>query len=670
MNGDIFRRRSTQICDATTRGPLGWDGGRPSAALRLLADALRCIACVAAPCIRPAGAGNAARVGFEIVSKAGRKANMPPSRPFDMERGRPLSPMAHDVHAAALPLDVLRHTASHVMAHAVVRLFPGAKLAIGPSIQDGFYYDFGLPRPIAEGDLARIEAEMAQIVRDDLPLIRKDVPKGDALRQMQEAGQAFKAELAAELPDGSVTFYEQGDFADLCRGPHLASTGGVGAFKLLSIAGAYWRGDEHNPMLTRIYGTAFPTQQELDEHLRLLEEAQRRDHRKLGKELDLFSFHEEGPGFALFHPKGMIVWAELMGFWSQLHTQHGYHQLRTPLLLRKSCWEQSGHWENYRDKMYVTVIDEDEYAIKPMNCVGSMLYYRTRLHSYRELPLRIAEVGVVHRHEKSGELHGLLRVRQFTQDDAHIFMTPEQIQDEVLGVMSLVDTVYSAFGLPYHLELSTRPEKSIGSDEAWEVATNALRGALDAKGLPYKINEGEGAFYGPKIDFHVRDALNRTWQCATIQLDFAMPEKFDLTYVGADNQRHRPVMIHRVVYGAIERFIAVLIEHFAGAFPLWLAPEQVRLIPITEAQQPYAAGVEKTLLDAGVRVKVDARNEKMGHRIREATLEKVPYVAVVGQREADAGSVAVRKRGEGDLGPSPLEAFVERVRREIALKTR
>jgi len=574
----------------------------------------------------------------------------------------------HD-HPATQPLEVLRHTASHVMAHAVLRLFPGTRLAIGPAIEGGFYYDFELPRPIGDDDLGRIEAEMARIVAEDIPLVRIELPRAEALRRMEQAAQPYKVELLRDIPDDTVTFYQQGEFVDLCRGPHLPSTGRLGAFKLLSIAGAYWRGDERNAMLTRIYGTAYPTRRELDEHLRLLEEAKLRDHRKLGKELDLFSFHDEGPGFALFHPRGMILWNELMAFWSQLHAQHGYLQLRTPLLLRKSCWEQSGHWENYRDKMYVTQIDGVEYAIKPMNCVGAMLYYRSRLHSYRELPLRIAEVGVVHRHEKSGELHGLLRVRQFTQDDAHIFMTPEQIQDEVLGVMRLVDTVYSTFGLPYHLELSTRPAKSIGSDEAWATATGALRGALEARGLPYKVNEGDGAFYGPKIDFHVRDALNRTWQCATIQLDFAMPEKFDLSYIGADNQRHRPVMIHRVVYGAIERFIAVLVEHFAGAFPLWLAPEQVRVAPITEAQAAYAATVHRRLTEAGLRASVDARSEKIGHKIREASVEKVPYTAIVGAREAAAGTVALRKRGVGDVGSSTLEAFAERLRGEIAQRT-
>jgi len=573
-------------------------------------------------------------------------------------------PDAHD------PLETLRHTTSHVMAHAVVRLFPGAKLAIGPPIENGFYYDFDLPDGIAEEDLPRIEAEMRKIIEDDIPLVRVEMPRQEALERMRQADQPYKVELLEEIPDERVTFYEQGDFADLCRGPHLPSTGHVRAFKLTAIAGAYWRGDERRPMLTRIYGAAFPTQEELDQHLRLLEEARRRDHRRLGKDLDLFSFHDEGPGFPLFHPKGMVLWNELMGFWRELHAKRGYLELRTPILLRKACWEQSGHWENYRDKMYVTEIDADEYAIKPMNCVGAMLFYKTRLRSYRDLPMRIAEVGVVHRHEKSGELHGLLRVRQFTQDDAHIFMTEDQIQAEVEGVMELVDVVYSTFGLPYHLELSTRPEKSIGSDHAWEVAIAALRGALDQRCVPYKINEGEGAFYGPKIDFHVRDALNRTWQCATIQLDFAMPEKFDLTYVGADNQRHRPVMVHRVVYGAIERFIAVLVEHFGGAFPLWLAPEQVRIIPVTSAQLEYATAAADELRRDGLRVVVDGRNEKVGFKIREASLEKIPYVAVVGPREQEAGTVAVRRRGEGDLGAASRHDFRQRLLREVAEKAR
>jgi len=554
-------------------------------------------------------------------------------------------PDAHD------PLETLRHTTSHVMAHAVVRLFPGAKLAIGPPIENGFYYDFDLPDGIAEEDLPRIEAEMRKIIEDDIPLVRVEMPRQEALERMRQADQPYKVELLEEIPDERVTFYEQGDFADLCRGPHLPSTGHVRAFKLTAIAGAYWRGDERRPMLTRIYGAAFPTQEELDQHLRLLEEARRRDHRRLGKDLDLFSFHDEGPGFPLFHPKGMVLWNELMGFWRELHAKRGYLELRTPILLRKACWEQSGHWENYRDKMYVTEIDADEYAIKPMNCVGAMLFYKTRLRSYRDLPMRIAEVGVVHRHEKSGELHGLLRVRQFTQDDAHIFMTEDQIQAEVEGVMELVDVVYSTFGLPYHLELSTRPEKSIGSDHAWEVAIAALRGALDQRCVPYKINEGEGAFYGPKIDFHVRDALNRTWQCATIQLDFAMPEKFD-------------------VYGAIERFIAVLVEHFGGAFPLWLAPEQVRIIPVTSAQLEYATAAADELRRDGLRVVVDGRNEKVGFKIREASLEKIPYVAVVGPREQEAGTVAVRRRGEGDLGAASRHDFRQRLLREVAEKAR
>ncbi|MFP4055921.1 MAG: threonine--tRNA ligase [Candidatus Brocadiia bacterium] len=580
-------------------------------------------------------------------------------------------PQAHE-RATEEPLERLRHTASHVLAHAVTRLFPGVQLAIGPPIDTGFYYDFAFPpgAELAADDLARIEAEMRRIVEEDIPLMRRELPREETRRRMEAEGQGYKVELLDEMGDETVTVYEQGDFADLCRGPHLSSTGKVGPFKLLSIAGAYWRGDERRPMLTRIYGTAFPTRQELDEHLRMLDEARRRDHRKLGKELDLFSFHEEGPGFPLFHPKGMVLWNELMAFWRQLHREHGYQELRTPVLLRKDVWEESGHWENYGDKMYVTEIDDAQYAIKPMNCVGAMLYYRTRLHSYRDFPLRIAEVGVVHRHEQSGELHGLLRVRQFTQDDAHVFMTEDQVRDEVVRVIELVDAVYSTFGLPYTLELSTKPEKHIGTDAMWDQATDALRAALEAKGLDYALNEGEGAFYGPKIDFHLRDALNRTWQCATIQLDFAMPEKFDLTYVGPDNQRHRPVMIHRVVYGAIERFIAALVEHFAGEFPLWLAPEQVRVVPVAEGQGDYASAVRRGLEEAGVRVHVDGRNEKVGFKIREAELEKIPYVLVVGPREVADGTVSVRTRRHGDEGPAPLGDLVERLRREIESKAR
>ncbi len=569
------------------------------------------------------------------------------------------------------PLAPLRHTASHVLAQAVQRLFPGVELAIGPPIATGFYYDFHFPEGVTEADLERIEAEMHKIVAEDLPVQRIERPRQEALRRLHDAAQPYKVELLADIPEGeAISFYEQGDFADLCEGPHVASTGAVGdAFKLLSIAGAYWRGSERNAMLTRIYGTAFPTQEELHEHLHLLDEARKRDHRKLGRQLDLFSFHPDAPGCPLFHPKGLLLWDQLMGYWRQLHDAAGYVQIRTPLLLRKSVWEQSGHWDHYRDKMYVTELDGIEYCIKPMNCLGGALFYRTRLHSYRELPLRVAEVGIVHRHEQSGELHGLLRVRQFTQDDAHIFMMPEQIRDEVIGVIGLVDTVYRTLGLPYHLELSTRPATSIGSDEEWEAATDALRGALEAKGLDYKVNEGDGAFYGPKIDFHVQDALRRTGQCATVQLDFAMPEKFDLTYVGADNQRHRPVMIHRVVYGAIERFIGILIEHFGGAFPLWLAPEQVRVLPVKDQFNPYAQQVRERLARDGARVHTDARNEKVGFKIREATVEKIPYVLVVGGREADAGTVAVRQRGEGDLGPVPLEDFAQRLQREIREKT-
>jgi len=567
-------------------------------------------------------------------------------------------------------LEMLRHSTSHVMAHAVTRLFPGAKVAIGPAIDTGFYYDFELPEKISSDDLERIEAEMAKIVEEGAPFERIEIPRSEAIAQMEQRGETYKLELLQEIEDDVVSLYREGDFVDLCRGPHLESAAKLGAFKLLSVAGAYWRGDERRQQLTRIYGTAFRTPKELRKHLKLLEEARKRDHRKLGRELDLFSFHPEAPGMALFHPNGIILWNELMAFWRQVHTERGYQELRTPILMRKTVWEKSGHWDNYRDKMYVTEIDGAEYAIKPMNCVGSMLYYKTGHHSYRDLPLRIAEVGTVHRHEKSGELHGLLRVRQFTQDDAHIFMTEEQICDEVIGVIELVDNIYTTFGLEYRIELSTRPEKSIGDDAAWETATKGLIAALEAKGLDYVVNEGDGAFYGPKIDFHVRDAIGRTWQCATVQVDFAMPEKFDLTYVGSDNARHRPVMVHRVVYGAVERFLAAIIEHFAGEFPLWLSPEQVRVLPISEDQVEVAAQVAETLRKAGMRVHVDARNEKVGFKIREATIAKVPYIFVIGEREANAGAVAVRKRREGDLGPSPLGDVVEALRREIETKAR
>ncbi len=564
--------------------------------------------------------------------------------------------------------DVFRHSAAHIMAAAVLRVRPGTKLAIGPSIEDGFYYDLDSDRPLTEEDFAAIEAEMAKIVGEDSAFVRKEVSKAEALAYFTSRNDDYKLEMINELEDGTITYYENGDFTDLCRGPHLPSTGRVKAFKLLSVAGAYWRGDEKRPMLQRIYGTAFPSQKELDEYLHLRAEAEKRDHRKLGKQLNLFSFHEAGPGFPFFHPKGMIVLNTLIDFWRAEHRRRGYGELRTPLILDRGLWEQSGHWDHYRENMYFTKIDERDFAVKPMNCPGGMLVYKSGLHSYRDLPLRLAELGTVHRHEKSGVLHGLTRVRMFTQDDAHIFMTPDQIQDEVLGVIDFVNHVYSMLGLEYTVELSTRPENSIGSDEMWERATNALRQALEAKGMDFKVNEGDGAFYGPKIDFHVRDSLKRSWQCATIQLDFAMPEKFDLEYMGADGERHRPVMIHRVIYGAIERFFGILIEHFAGAFPTWLAPVQAMVIPVADAYADYAQKVRDALRAAGFRVDADFSNDTLKYKIRNAQTQQVPYMLIVGDREQAADAVSVRHRRLADLGSMSLVDFQARLASEVENK--
>ncbi len=571
---------------------------------------------------------------------------------FDSEEGR----------------DVFRHSASHVMASAIKRVRPDAKLAIGPAIEDGFYYDIDVDPPLSEDDFEAIEKEMAAVVKADEPFVRKEMSKAGALAYFQEREDTYKVELVNELDDGTITFYENGEFVDLCRGPHLPSTGRIKAFKLLSVAGAYWRGDESRAMLQRIYGTAFPSKKDLEEHLALLAEAEKRDHRKLGKQLDLFSFHAAGPGFPFFHPKGMIVLNELIDFWRQEHRKHGYGEIRTPIILERTLWEQSGHWDHYRENMYFTEIDGRDFAVKPMNCPGGILIYKSDLRSYRDLPLRLAELGTVHRHEKSGVLHGLSRVRMFTQDDAHIYMTPDQILDEVIGVIDFVDVMYKVFGLDYAVELSTRPEKSIGSDEMWETATAALRKALDTKGMPYKINEGDGAFYGPKIDFHIRDCLKRSWQCATIQLDFAMPEKFDLEYTGSDGERHRPVMLHRVVYGGIERFLGILIEHFAGAFPVWLAPVQAVVIPVADAFNDYANEVLARLQAEGLRAEADLSDETMKYKIRAAQTSQVPYMLVVGEREKEAGAVSVRHRRLGDLKSMDLAAFVERVRREIETK--
>ncbi|QGP90886.1 Threonine--tRNA ligase 2 [Neomoorella glycerini] len=559
-----------------------------------------------------------------------------------------------------------RHTAAHVLAQAVKHLFPGTRLGIGPAITDGFYYDFDSEHKFTPEDLNAIEAEMQRIIKADLPLERQEISRDEALEIFRQLNEPYKIELINDLPEGvPISTYRQGDFLDLCAGPHLPSTGYLKAIKLTSLAGAYWRGSEANPMLQRIYGTAFPKAKDLEDYLHRLEEAKKRDHRRLGAQLGLFSLHEEGPGFPFFHPKGMIIRNELEQFWREEHRKAGYLEIRTPVILSRSLWEQSGHWDHYRENMYFTRIDEADYAIKPMNCPGAILVYKTEQHSYRDLPLRLAELGLVHRHEKSGVLHGLMRVRAFTQDDAHIFMLPSQITAEIQGVIDLVDRFYRLFGFKYHVELSTRPDNAMGSDEIWETATGALRQALEAKGMPYVVNEGDGAFYGPKIDFHLEDSLGRTWQCGTIQLDFLMPEKFDLHYIGEDGQRHRPVMIHRVVFGSIERFIGILIEHYGGAFPVWLAPVQVRVLPITDRHNDYAFKVREELVRAGIRAEVNDRNDKIGYKIRTAQLEQIPYMLVVGDKEATEGTVAVRERRAGDTGSVPLRAFIDRVTGEI-----
>lgn len=565
--------------------------------------------------------------------------------------------------------DTFRHTSSHIMAQAVKRIFGDVKLAIGPAITNGFYYDFDTKEAFTPEDLEKIQKEMENIVKEDLPIERMEMGREEAIVFFKERNEDYKVELIRDLPEeATISLYKQGEFVDLCAGPHLASTGRVKAFKLQSVAGAYWRGDEKRKMLQRIYGTSFEKKADLDGYLHMLEEAAKRDHRKLGKELDLFSIQEEGPGFPFFHPKGMVVRNELENFWRKLHFKYSYQEIKTPIILHQKLWQQSGHWDHYRENMYFTNIDDEGYAVKPMNCPGGILVYRTQHHSYRDLPLRTAELGLVHRHEISGALHGLMRVRSFTQDDAHIFMLPSQIKEEIQKVIDLFDTVYSTFGLSYHAELSTKPEKAMGSDEVWELTTGALREALEERGMDYRVNEGDGAFYGPKIDFHLKDSIGRTWQCGTIQLDMQMPEKFDLTYVGEDGQKHRPVMIHRVAYGSIERFIGILIEHYAGAFPTWLAPVQVKILPITERQVEYARKVAANMFGQEIRVEVDERNEKIGYKIREAQLEKVPYILVVGDKEVEANTVAVRKRGQGDIGAQPVAVFVENLIKEIQEK--
>ncbi len=564
---------------------------------------------------------------------------------------------------------VLRHTASHVMAEAVKKLCPEAKLAIGPAIDNGFYYDFDVDEPFTPDFLKEVEKEMKKIIQKNDRLERFELPREEAIKFMEDKGEPYKVELILDLPeDAVISFYRQGDFTDLCAGPHLPSTGKVKAFRLTSIAGAYWRGNEKNKMLQRIYGTAFFDKKELDEYLARIEEAKKRDHRKLGRELDLFDIRDEGPGFPFFYPKGMVLRNILEDYWRQIHREAGYEEIKTPIMLNRALWERSGHWDHYKENMYTTKIDDMDFAIKPMNCPGGILVYQRRPWSYRDLPIRSGELGLVHRHELSGALHGLMRVRCFTQDDAHIFMTPEQIRDEIKGVYNLIHKVYSTFGFPYKVELSTRPENSIGTDEMWAMATDGLKGALDDLNVPYTINEGDGAFYGPKIDFHLEDCLGRTWQCGTIQLDMNLPERFDLTYTGADGEKHRPVMIHRVVLGSIERFIGILTEHFGGAYPLWLAPVQVKIMTITDRADEAAKAVYDTLTKAGIRCEIDLRNEKIGFKVREAQMMKIPYMLVLGDREAEEGTVSVRTRKSDNLGAMTVDDALKMLNAEIETK--
>lgn len=562
-----------------------------------------------------------------------------------------------------------RHTTSHIMAQAIKRLFPEVKLAIGPSIEDGFYYDIDSDEPITAEDLPKIEAEMKKIVKENLAITRFTKPRAEAIEFFKEKNEPYKVELIEDLPeDSEISFYQQGEFVDLCAGPHLMTTKPVKAFKLTSLAGAYWRGSEKNKMLSRIYGTAYPKASELEAYLTMMEEAKKRDHRKLGKELKLFTMLEEGPGFPFFLPNGMVLKNTLLDYWRQIHKEAGYVEVSTPLILNRDLWYRSGHWEHYKDNMYTTVIDDEDYAIKPMNCPGGMLIYKQDMHSYRDLPIRMGEIGLVHRHEKSGALHGLMRVRCFNQDDAHIFMTPEQIKDEISGVIRLIDGVYKQFGFKYHIELSTRPEDSMGSDEDWEIATNGLRNALEENHIEYTVNEGDGAFYGPKIDFHLEDSIGRTWQCGTIQLDMQMPERFELEYTAADGSKKRPVMIHRVCFGSIERFIGILIEHFAGQFPTWLAPVQVKVLPISEKFSDYAKEVSDKLDAAGIRVQTDYRAEKIGYKIREARNERVPYIIVVGEKDQAVNKVSLRSRKNGEEGQMDLADVIARIQEEVRTK--
>ncbi|OPJ62336.1 threonine--tRNA ligase [Clostridium chromiireducens] len=566
-------------------------------------------------------------------------------------------------------IEVIRHSTSHIMAQAVKRLYKNATLAIGPSIENGFYYDFDMENSLTAEDLVKIEAEMNKIISENLSFERMDVSREEAIRLMEEKGERYKVELISDLPEGEkITLYKQGDYTDLCRGPHIPSTKYVKAFKLISVAGAYWRGNEKNKMLQRVYGVAFSNKTLLETHLHNLEEAKKRDHRKLGKELKLFTFADEGPGFPFMLPKGVVIKNTLIDFWRDLHYAAGYVEIETPIMLNKKLWETSGHWYHYKENMYTSMIDEEEFALKPMNCPGGMLIYKSEPHSYRDFPMRVGELGRVHRHELSGALHGLMRVRAFTQDDAHIFMLPSQIKSEIKGVIDLIDKVYSKFGFKYNLELSTRPEDSMGSDEDWELAESSLKGALDELNLDYKINEGDGAFYGPKIDFHLEDSIGRTWQCGTIQLDFQLPQRFELEYIGSDGEKHRPIVIHRVVFGSIERFIGILIEHFAGKFPTWLSPVQVKVLPISDKYSDYSVKVKNELSAAGIRVEIDFRSEKIGYKIREARNERIPYIVVVGEKEEAENKISMRSRKNGDEGILELEELIQRIHEEVTNK--
>lgn len=563
-------------------------------------------------------------------------------------------------------LFTLRHTASHVMAQAIQHLFPGVKFAIGPAIDDGFYYDLDSDHVFSQEDFAAIEKEMSKIAKENIPLVKKVLPRDEALQYFKDKGQDYKVMLIEDLPEEeTISLYEQGDFTDLCAGPHLKSTGKVKTFKLMTVAGAYWRGDSKNKMLQRIYATAFFSKEDLDHYLFVRAEAEKRDHRKLGKQLDLFSFHEEGPGFPFFHPKGMILRNKLMDYERELFKEFGYVEIMTPVILSKKLWLQSGHWDHYKENMYFTQIDDEDYAIKPMNCPGGILFFKTQQRSYRDLPMRVGEFGLVHRHELKGALHGLFRVRCFTQDDAHIFMTQEQMKDEVIKCMAMYQKMYGVFGLEYHVELSTRPENSMGSDELWEISTNALREAIETAGVPYQINEGDGAFYGPKLDFHVQDSLGRTWQCGTIQMDMQLPERFDVNYIGEDGEKHRAVMLHRAGYGSLERFIGILIEHYAGAFPTWIAPVQAKIIPVTDKNLEYAKSVAAAMSESDIRVEVEEANETLGYKIRKAQMEKVPYMIIVGDQEMKGHTISVRSRKNGDQGSQSLPMFVANLIREI-----